>query len=260
MNIIKKITSTLTDLKENHNVISLKAEFAAEGSRLNEVLKLKDIATNVGLDLTIKIGGCKAIKDLYDARQLEASTIVAPMIETAYAMKKYVETTQLVFSKDERKDLKILINTETITGYSNLNNIISSEDFAQIDGIVLGRTDMTCSMGLTKEEVNSEPLLNIAKVISNNLMAINKEFVIGGGVSTDSIPFFKQIPYLNRFETRKVIFDAQKALTNANTNIGILKAIDFELMWLKNKHEFFGTITKEDESRIQILESFCKSV
>lgn len=256
----KKTINILKDLKENHNVIGVKAEFESEGSSYEEALKLKEIATNAGLNLTIKIGGCEAIKDMIDAQTIGASTIIAPMIETSYAMKKYINAIHYVFSEEDRKKHKFLINIETITGFNNFNNIITSENFNEIDGIVLGRGDMTASMGLSKDNINSTPILNIAKIISETLMTTNKDYIIGGGVSDLSIPFFKQLPYLKKFETRKVIFDATKSLLDINANKGILKALAFELLWLKNKQNFSGKIYKGDEIRLQNLERKYKSL
>ena len=64
----KKMLDALIDLKENHHVVGVKAEFEAEGTRMEEALRLKEVVTKAGLELTIKIGGCEAIKDLFDAR------------------------------------------------------------------------------------------------------------------------------------------------------------------------------------------------
>ena len=86
--------------------------------------------------------------------------------------------------------------------------MILSPEFNELSGIVLGRSDMTASMGFSKLEVNSEKILNIAQVISNKIMPTNKELIIGGNVSLDSIPFFNAIQYLSKFETRKIIFDS----------------------------------------------------
>ena len=101
----KKMVNILSDLRENHHVIGIKAEFEAEGTRLEEALRLKEIVTKAGLELTIKIGGCEAIKDMFDAKVIGVGTIVAPMIETAYAMKKFVNAARFVFPPLDRKRL-----------------------------------------------------------------------------------------------------------------------------------------------------------
>ncbi len=256
----KKMVNTLIDLRENHHVVGIKAEFEAEGTRLEEALRLKEVVTKAGLDLTIKIGGCEAIKDMYDARTIGVNAIVAPMIETPYAMQKYVQATKFVFPEEEREEIKFLINIETITGYANIKEMVDSPYFADIAGVVLGRVDMTGSMGLTREDINSDKILDIAKVLSSEMAKVNKDMVIGGGVSAHSLPFFKQLPYLSRFETRKIIFDAQKALSDKHADKGILKAVGFELMWLKNKREFYGMIFKEDAARLEMLETRYKKL
>ncbi len=255
-----KMVDTLVDLRENHHVVGIKAEFEAEGTRLEEALRLKEVVTKAGLDLTIKVGGCEAIKDMYDARTIGVKTIVAPMIETPYAMKKYVQATKFVFPEEERKEIKFLLNLETITGFKNLEEMVASPYFAELDGIVLGRVDMTGSMGLTREDINSKQVLDIAKILSEKMQKLNKEMVIGGGVSAQSLPFFKELPYLSRFETRKIIFDAKKALNDPNADKGILKAVGFELMWLKNKREFYKMIFDEDAARLTMLEARYKKL
>lgn len=258
----KKMLNTLLDLKENHHVVGVKAEFEAEGTRMEEALRLKEVVTRAGLELTIKVGGCEAIKDMFDARVIGVNTIVAPMIETAYAMKKYVQATNFVFPQEERKDIKFLINVETITGFKHIDEMISSPCFKDVDGVVVGRVDMTGSMGLSRDDINTDAIFDIANQVAQKTLANNKELVIGGGVSAQSLPFFKRLPQgsLNRFETRKIIFDAQKALVDDKADKGILKAVGFELMWLRNKREFYGMIYKEDEARLQLLESRYKKL
>ena len=259
MNILEKnMVGILKDLKENHHVTGVKAEFETEGTRLEEALRLKKITSKAGLDLTIKIGGCGAVKDMYDVKTIGVSRIIAPMTETPYAVKKFILSTKSVFSDVEIKNIDFLINIETITGYNNLNDIITSEEFSELSGIVLGRDDMTGSMGLTRKDINSEQIYNIAHSMSEKIMATNKDFVVGGSVSTSSLPFFKKLPYLTKFETRKVIFDAQAELNNPNVDKGILKAVEFELLWLKNKRDLYGIILKDDETRITMLEKFIK--
>ena len=262
MNILeKKMVSILQDLRENHHVVGVKAEFEAEGTRLEEAMRLKEVVAKAGLELTIKIGGCEAIKDMYEARVIGVSRIVAPMVETPYALKKYLAATKLVFSPEEREEVCFLVNIETITGYNNLDAMLELPEIKDLGGIVLGRVDMTGSMGLTREEVNSDKIFEIAKNIGLKAKAKGLEHLIGGGVSAESLPFFKKLPAgtVDRYETRKVIFKCPAALEE-NADKAILKAVGFELMWLKNKREFYGAIHKEDEQRLTMLEARYKKL
>jgi 4-hydroxy-2-oxoheptanedioate aldolase len=252
----KKMVDALKDLRDNHHVLGVKAEFEAEGTRLEEALRLKEVITKAGLDLTLKIGGCEAIKDMFDARSIGVKKIVAPMVETPYALKKFIAATKLVFPEEEREDVSFLINLETIDGYNNFDRMTQSADIAELNGIVLGRVDMTGSMGLTREEINSARIFEIAKELLTKAKKHRLEGVIGGGVSAASLPFFRDLPAgtLDRYETRKVIFKCPEAL-NSNADKGILKAVGFELMWLKNKRDFYGLIFEEDKVRIEMLQS-----
>lgn len=258
----RKMLDVLHDLRENHHVIGIKAEFEAEGTRLEEAMRLKEVVTKADLDLIIKVGGCEAIKDMFDARVIGVKGIVGPMIETAYAMTKYVKATRFVFPEEERAEKEFFINVETITGAKNLDEMMACPEFNELSGVVLGRVDMTGSMGLTREDINSEEIFKISYQISEKMQKAGKKMVIGGGVSAHSLPFFKNLPEgsLTKFETRKIIFDAQAALKDPNADKGILKAVGFELMWLKNKRDFYGMIFKEDEQRITMLEARYKKL
>ncbi len=121
---------------------------------------------------------------------------------------------------------------------------------------------MAGSLGLSKDEVNSEQILDYAKKIAQKSKLYEKEFIIGGGVSDLSVDFFKKFPknFLNKFETRKIIFDAQSFLSDEKTLNGISKALEFELLWLKYRQNISNSFSSEDEKRVKILETRCKAL
>jgi hypothetical protein len=82
------------------------------------------------------------------------------------------------------------------------------------------------------------------------------ELVVGGGVSPDSIEPLRRVrsTLLNRFETRKVIFDAA-VLDGDKVERGLALAIEFELLWLKNKRDYYAEIAREDVARIKMMEA-----
>ena len=79
--------------------------------------------------------------------------------------------------------------------------------------------------------------------------------VVGGAIAISSIPELQRMAatHLSRFETRKVAFDAE-GLSNPNLPRGLEKTVLFELVWLKNKREYYGEIREEDTARIKMLE------
>lgn len=256
MNVLEnKMLKVLKDLKENHHVVGVKAEFEAEGTRIEEALRLKEVVTKAGLELTIKIGGCEAIKDMYDARAIGVTNLVAPMIESPYALKKFLLSAKNTFPEGEKKEIHFLINIETVEGYKNFDRMLGLTEIKELNGIVLGRVDMIGSLGLSRDDINCEKIFEMAKDLFVKAKKKGLKCIVGGGVAKEALPFLRKLDgLLDRYETRKVIFQCPEAL-NDNPENGILKAVGFELMWLKNKRDFYGMIYNEDKQRIDMLQS-----
>jgi len=248
----KRMVDALNDLRENHYVIAVKAEFEAEGTRLEEALRLKEVVSKAGLDLTIKIGGCEAVRDIYEARVIGVTTLVAPMIESPYALTKYISAVNKAVSADE--EMSYQINIETIGGFNNLDVMLELPEISYLEGIVVGRGDMACSIGLTRDDINSDMIFDITKQICLKAKQRQLKCTIGGGVSAETLPFIEKMPKrtIDRYETRKVIFNVPDEIGEKEAK-GILKAVGFEMMWLKNKRDYYGMIFNEDQIRLQTL-------
>lgn len=252
----RKMVHQLQDLRENHHVIGVKAEFEAEGTRLEEAIRLKEVISAAGLGLTMKVGGCEALRDMYEARVIGVDRVVGPMVESPWALHKYVQAVKMAFPAEERDQVQFCVNIETVTGVASFREMLALPDVDELDGIVLGRVDMSGSMGLTREDINSEAVYRVAEELFALAKTHDLECALGGGVSADSLAFMRRLPegHLDRYETRKVVFGCPGALGD-DAGAGILKAVGFELMWLKNKRDFYGCIFEEDHARIEMLQS-----
>lgn len=252
----RQMVELLKKGKDEFGVVSVKAEFEAEGTRMEELLRLVDVSRSAGLPLTVKIGGCEAIRDLLEAKQIGVRYVVAPMVETAYAASKYVAAKEIVFTKDEQADTDFLLNMETITGYENRVDILN-EISKQVgaEGVVFGRVDFVGSLGWPRDKINLQQTTDFAIEIATLCKKLDKQIVIGGGVSIESIDAIKQVNEirLDRFETRKVVFDAAIAL-KSDIELGLLNAVNFELLWLTNKRDYYSHISIEDAKRIEMLQ------
>jgi 4-hydroxy-2-oxoheptanedioate aldolase len=254
----REMTALLNDLKANYHVTGIKAEFEAEGTRLEEAMRLKDVTATAGLGLNIKIGGCEAIKDMLDAVSLGAERIIAPMVETPYALKKFIKAAQLVY-RDSIEHVDLLVNIETVTAYKNFAEMLKIPEIKYLNGIVIGRVDMVGSLDLSRDAINSKQVLDITAELAERAKEKDLSVVVGGGVSVDSLPFFQALPAgcLDRFETRKVIFNCPAAMNNPEE--AFIKAVKFELMWLNNKRAYYSAIAREDEDRIVMMENRYKT-
>ena len=254
-NTEKKMVELLVRGKELHGILSVKAEFEAEGTRTDELLRLVDVARAAGLPLTLKIGGCEAIRDLLEAKQIGVKYIVAPMIETAYALSKFIQAKNLVFSPDEQADTEFLVNIETITAFQNIESLLVLAQ-KNLSGFVFGRVDFSGSMGLGRDGIESDEITQKILQVSDSAKKYNLDLVVGGAISTAALPALRKVSEikLTRFETRKVIFDGT-SITSPLIEDALLNAVHLELLWLLNKRDYYSAITNEDRQRIEMLES-----
>jgi 4-hydroxy-2-oxoheptanedioate aldolase len=252
----RKMVETLLDLRENHHVVGVKAEFEAEGTRLEEAMRLKEVISAAGLGLTMKIGGCEALRDMYEARVIGVERVVGPMIESAYALQKFLAAAKLVFPESERDEVQFCVNVETAAGVDCFDAMLALPEIDLLGGVVLGRVDMTGSLGMARDDVNSPRIFEITRGVFEKAKAKGMECAVGGGVGGEALEFLRNLGagFLDRYETRKVVFGCPGGL-GPNADKGILKAVGFELMWLKNKRDFYGCIFEEDRTRIDMLQS-----
>lgn len=255
MNAIeKRMIYILKELRENYGVTGVKVAMEAEGIRLDEMLRTKEVVLRAGVDLTVKIGGCEALTDLRIAKMIGVDTVLAPMIESKFALEKFLEMVESEFLPEELEDANLLINIETVDGYEKFDQILTADNIKLLNGIVLGRTDLSSALKLG--DVNSPKVLSIAKSIFLKAKQKNLRCLVGGGITPKSVSFLRELQGLiDGFETRKVVFGNYNQ-AEVNMEEGIIHALTFEYLWYEWKQQYYGRLVKEDEAKIKGLASF----
>lgn len=244
------LVENLKKLKAEYGVVAIKAEFEAEGSRKDELIMLREFVYQADLGFIIKIGGCEAVHDLDQCKLLDATGIMAPMIETPFAMKKYKCAAKKIF-KNEMDSIEWIINAETKTCLSNFNEILEEgKDF--LTGVTVGRSDLAASFGIEKSNIESEEVFFPTEELIKKSKKTGLITNFGGNISINSIPFIRRIgDNIDRFETRKVVIepsDSDELLKKA-----IKGALEFELEYLKFKAKYYHMMSIEDQKRIERL-------
>ena len=254
MNVTEeKMVELLKELKSDYGVIAVKSEFETEGSRKDELTKLRDIISKSGLKMYIKIGGCEAVRDLDDCKILGADGIMSPMIETPFAASKFKNAFNKVFSSVDDGEIDKIINLETITAYNNIDDIFS-ENVDFLNTVVIGRSDFARSCKIPKSEINGSEMFNYCKNIVDKSIDYGFTPAIGGSISVNSIDFINNLSdSIERLETRKIVFSMDGL--NGDYKVAIKKAIEFEYLYLKNKLNYYQSVVNEDKARFDDLKN-----
>lgn len=250
--IENSMVETLTKLREEFGASCLKMSFETENIGMFELLKVKDIANRAGVDLLMKLGGCEALADIEIAKNIGASIVLGPMIESRFALEKYLQMCEKVFKGYD--DVKFLINIETIESCKNIEDILSASNVDKLEGIVVGRTDLCRSLD-NGGAVNSDEVLSVVKELFEKTKKHGVKCMLGGGISPKSMDFFDGLgDLLDGFETRKVVFkDAEKPKKDLKRCLDL--ALEAELNWYELKKEYYNQRYTEDDKKIQEMKT-----
>lgn len=238
--------------RDRYGVVAVKAEFEAEGTRPDELLRLLELTARADLRLALKIGGCEAVSDLHASKLYGAGYIIAPMVETPYALSKFADARRKVYGDQTGTDF--LFNLETQATLANLGAMIPLAK-AELDGIVFGRVDFAGSCGLDRREINDRKITEAVLQVAHACARHDLDLVVGGSVALEAAPALREIRSvrLDRFETRKIVFDGAVA-EGRDFEAAIANAVAFELAWLENKRDHYAAIAQEDSSRIRMIQ------
>ena len=137
----QKLFDQLVRLKEEYGLQGIKAEFEAEGSSFRDLVRLRRITNKLNVPLYLKIGGVEALRDVKDSLEIGVDGLIAPMVESAFGLKKYIEGVASVY-KDT--DVHLSINIETQQAVAHLEEILELGK-GYVDNITIGRTDLSFS-------------------------------------------------------------------------------------------------------------------
>ena len=88
---MKKIIKLLKDLKKI-SAVAVKQSLEDEGASYEDLIVMRKITRKAKLLLNVKIGGCEAKNDIFFCEKIGVSGMVAPMVESPYALKKFLQT------------------------------------------------------------------------------------------------------------------------------------------------------------------------
>lgn len=250
-----KCVDILKDLIENEGVIGIKTSFEDEGALFTETIRLKEICNQAKTKLTLKIGGPEAIRDIKESSTIGVKGIVAPMVESTFALTKFIKSAKTNLLPEVYSSLHLNINIETKNAVNNFDEIYNNVLIKELNGITVGRVDLVSSMDKDRSYVDSDEVYNMTKKVFIKAKEAGLKACLGGAVSMNSYTFLKKLyseGLLDKFETRYVIYDPSISLKNLSRALS--KGQIFEYEWLLAKKEYYSSLAFQDNKRIEMIQ------
>lgn len=228
------------------NCVGIKTSLEDEGASVNDITRLRHLTAKNGIKLSVKIGGPEAKTDIKLASDLCCDSIVGPMIETKYALKKYIDATDTI-------GLPRGINIETITAINNIDLLLSIG--SNIDYFTIGRVDLVGSMGIPRSEIDSPDIMKIVSETFRKVKTLNKPTYMGGSISKSSRAFVEKLYYeglLDYVETRYIVMKLTPELFEV-WDEAITSAHEFEYQWMEYLGEKAATLAKSFQKRTELV-------
>lgn len=250
------LVDLLRKMRDLYGVIAVKAEFEAEGTCFDELVRLKNVAVRAGLDFFLKIGGPEDVWGIIQARTVGVSHIVAPMVESAYGLSKFLDAARKFIPSDELEELTLGINVETAAAVRDLDAILQVGAMGRLHSVTVGRVDLVGSLGLDRKAINSDKVSEIVEEICRKAKDAHIRATLGGGIEKESYGLLSALMSQNLlalFETRKIVF-SQLPHSIAKYEEAVTDAHRFELGWYESECDWHRPIIQKDEKRIPLLQ------
>ncbi len=221
-------------------VISLKGEFEAEGLSRDSVAAEAAFAARNGLPYLVKIGGCEAKSDIRFLMMIGVSSVVAPMIESAFAMRKYQEMLP------EGTFRHVGVTIETIDAVGRIDAILDAG--VNLTEVTVGRTDLTASYGGSGVDCNET--IAMVKTVARAARARNLPTTMGGSVNAQTIALLRRDEELRNLvacvETRKCVMPVPRFLEDGALDAAF--AIECALLDMQLAHHAAAAAAASDRA------------
>lgn len=204
----KKAESRLKDRLDElrtHGLVAIKTGTEVEDMSFGQISILRDLTSNL-LPLYVKIGGPEARNDIRNLISIGVDGLIAPMIESQYALKNFIHTLKAILTESQYLSIDKGINLETITAYRSIDSILSAKEARELNQITAARTDLSGSMNLQPDDPD---VLECCTII----VARSKEFElktsIGGAIHSGIIEKLIRKCTPDTINTRHMVISAQ---------------------------------------------------
>lgn len=218
----------------------LKGEFEAEALPRDTLAGEVVFAAQHGVGYLVKIGGCEAKADVRFLQQIGVRQVVAPMIESGFAMKKYMDMLP------EGAFDHIGVTVETRGAVERIEELLDAG--TKLTEVTVGRSDLTASFG--GQGVECEATMAMVREVARAASKRGLPFTMGGTISAATSTLLEQDSELRRLvgavETRKCVMKTEHFLEDG----ALADAFAVENALLERQSRYHGTIAASADARL----------
>lgn len=244
---IFELRKLLKEFISKYGFCGLKGGTETEDMDFEEIKVLYLLGKEI-LPVGVKIGGPEARTDIRACLEVGVDGISAPMIESEYALRNFINTLKSLLSPSQYGKLRKSINLETITGYRNLLEITDSPSFNEIQSVTAARSDLSASMNLKPDDVE---VMRITKQIVKTSKERGKRTSVGGTITNKNFYTILEEIQPDQINSRHVAVDL-KTIKEKNLEDVPNAMLNFEI----ELYELFSVIKPEKslhyKNRIEI--------
>jgi len=230
---------------QNVGAIALKAGTEFEKQTPEEISWMKHITHN-HFNIRTKISGAEDCANLKALIRMGFTDFIAPLIETSFAVKKFIMAVKWA-TEGQTQKVKLDLNIESITAYNNILDILECYESKYIRKINIGKSDLSLSMGMKPDD--KEVLIKTAKMIEL-AKEHGKLTGVGGSINTKTIVKVLEETNPDEVETRNVILYVNKMKDPVKS---IRTALEFEKELVKEEMQYSQFLLRDFNKRISGL-------
>lgn len=243
MNLTPQVESYLAILKKDLEELMAAAGFCGlKGGTETEDMDYDELNLlhMLGKDLlpvTVKIGGPEARTDIRYCYSIGIEGICAPMIESEYSLRNYINTLRNLIAPVHYAELRKSINLETITGYRNILEIADSKSFEDLNSVTAARSDLSASMDMHPDDPE---VMRVTTQIVRISRDRGKRTSVGGTITKSNFEVIAATVQPDSINSRHIAVDLKKI-----SDAGLKNVAENMLLFEMDLFDLFGRLKPE---------------
>ena len=253
MSLLREELKNIVERLKPLGLSAFKASFEDEGISDSDLIKLLLVSAKANIPTFVKVGGCEAKRDIDFCLIHGVEGIVAPMVESSFAVSKFVNSVAEKCVNHAIIKPKIYVNIETVDACKNIKEILQVHH-ENLTGVVVGRSDLSMSLGLSKSNVEDFQVMNYVREVFETAKTYGLETSMGGRISRNSITNIENLysrSLLDKFQTRTLVFSLNP---NSDISFVISDALKYEQALLNYRMFDPGRVSRGFQARIESIE------